>query len=265
MPSQVVLFRRDLRVSDHAALSGAMRAGITLGLIVLDPEILGATQFGMPRYSGHRVRFLLESIVSLRVALVELGVPLKVFVGSTCGALKEVFDEFPIAAIHIHDEPGTEEAAELLAIQRLARSGGVQVRTYKGDTLLSEADLPYPVTRLPEMFTTFRKDVERRWDIKPLIPIPSAQELPNIANLGDIPALESFGFTEPSVQRFKGGLYEARKRLQHYFWDADKLQYYKETRNGMLQDDDSSKLSPWLAVGAISAREIYYEVRKYEK
>ncbi len=265
MPSQVVLFRRDLRVSDHAALSGAMRAGITLGLIVLDPEILGATQFGMPRYSGHRVRFLLESIVSLRVALVELGVSLKVFVGSTCGALKEVFDEFPIAAIHIHDEPGTEEAAELLAIQRLARSGGVQVRTYKGDTLLSEADLPYPVTRLPEMFTTFRKDVERRWDIKPLIPIPSAQELPNIANLGDIPALESFGFTEPSVQRFKGGLYEARKRLQHYFWDADKLQYYKETRNGMLQDDDSSKLSPWLAVGAISAREIYYEVRKYEK
>jgi deoxyribodipyrimidine photo-lyase len=33
----------------------------------------------------------------------------------------------------------------------------------------------------------------------------------------------------------------------------------------MLQEDDSSKLSPWLAVGAISAREIYYEVRKYEK
>ena len=40
----------------------------------------------------------------------------------------------------------------------------------------------------------------------------------------------------------------------------DRLRVYKETRNGMLGADYSSKFSPWLAAGFISPRLIYEEV-----
>ncbi|MGA7935862.1 MAG: DASH family cryptochrome, partial [Kovacikia sp.] len=42
------------------------------------------------------------------------------------------------------------------------------------------------------------------------------------------------------------------------------LKTYKETRNGMLGTDYSSKLSPWLALGCLSPRTIYDQVQQYE-
>ncbi|MGB0980439.1 MAG: FAD-binding domain-containing protein, partial [Croceimicrobium sp.] len=40
---------------------------------------------------------------------------------------------------------------------------------------------------------------------------------------------------------------------------------YKNTRNGLIGDSYSSKFSPWLALGCISAREIYWELNKFEE
>ncbi|WOL13451.1 cryptochrome DASH, chloroplastic/mitochondrial [Canna indica] len=45
----------------------------------------------------------------------------------------------------------------------------------------------------------------------------------------------------------------------------DLLKIYKETRNGMLGADYSTKFSPWLASGSLSPRYIYEEVKRYEK
>ena len=54
-------------------------------------------------------------------------------------------------------------------------------------------------------------------------------------------------------------------RIAEYFWETQKLSVYKKTRNGLIGKDYSSKLSAWLANGSISARTIYWEVKKYEK
>lgn len=53
-------------------------------------------------------------------------------------------------------------------------------------------------------------------------------------------------------------------RLEGYIWERDRPRVYKETRNGMLEPDDSSKLSPWLAVGALSPRQVFDEILRYE-
>jgi deoxyribodipyrimidine photo-lyase len=63
----------------------------------------------------------------------------------------------------------------------------------------------------------------------------------------------------------KGGEEPALGRLRSYFWEKDLLIVYKETRNGLLGMDYSSKFSPWLALGCISPRTIYEEVKKYER
>ena len=53
--------------------------------------------------------------------------------------------------------------------------------------------------------------------------------------------------------------------MDHYFWKTKKLSFYKQTRNGLLGVDYSSKFSAWLANGSISARQIYWEIISYEK
>jgi deoxyribodipyrimidine photo-lyase len=66
------------------------------------------------------------------------------------------------------------------------------------------------------------------------------------------------------VLPFRGGESEALRRIQTYFWENDQLKVYKETRNGLLGADYSSKFSLWLAYGCISPRQIYEEVKRYE-
>ena len=40
---------------------------------------------------------------------------------------------------------------------------------------------------------------------------------------------------------------------------------YKKLRNGFLGPNFSSKLSPWMANGSLSSREIYWQVKKWEE
>jgi deoxyribodipyrimidine photo-lyase len=65
--------------------------------------------------------------------------------------------------------------------------------------------------------------------------------------------------------QFKGGESEGVKRMQEYFWDQDALRTYKETRNGLVGANYSSKFSAWIALGCLSPRKIYWEIKKYEK
>jgi deoxyribodipyrimidine photo-lyase len=63
---------------------------------------------------------------------------------------------------------------------------------------------------------------------------------------------------------FKGGEGAALHRLNYYLWETGLLSNYKNTRNGLLGADYSSKLSAWLSLGCISPRKVYAEVKRYE-
>ena len=63
---------------------------------------------------------------------------------------------------------------------------------------------------------------------------------------------------------FKGGETNALQRLQNYFFETKKLGVYKKTRNGLIGADFSSKFSPWLANGSLSAKTIYWEIKRFE-
>jgi len=76
--------------------------------------------------------------------------------------------------------------------------------------------------------------------------------------------LNSIPTDSRAVLPFKGGETEAILRLKHYFFETKSISNYKETRNGMIGADYSSKFSAWLALGSLSPREIYFELKKYE-
>jgi deoxyribodipyrimidine photo-lyase len=123
---------------------------------------------------------------------------------------------------------------------------------------------------LPELFTAFRKQVEADTNVEPPIPAPNQlQPLPEDLDRGELPQLSDWGLTPivPSnkgVLQFQGGETAGLERLNDYFWQQDCLKVYKETRNGMLGANYSSKFSPWLALGCLSPRYIYEQVQAYE-
>ena len=138
-----------------------------------------------------------------------------------------------------------------------------------GKGIWGEADLPFALESLPAVFSSFRRKVEKKMQIRSLFSSPksiscswnSKTELPTLTSLG----FEEYPKDERAVLDFRGGAREAKKWMHLWIWERDCLKEYKETRNGMVGADYSSKLSPWLSTGCISAVEVYWEIKKYEE
>ena len=134
-------------------------------------------------------------------------------------------------------------------------------------------DLPFSSRgQIPDTFTQFRKEVEKRSRVRPLIETPaSLNSLTPGVETGEMPELCSLVETkdyqedERSAFPFTGGENSGLERLQYFLWSSDCVAKYKETRNGLLGKDYSTKFSPWLAAGCLSPRQIFWEIKKYEE
>lgn len=61
---------------------------------------------------------------------------------------------------------------------------------------------------------------------------------------------------------FVGGEEQGRKRLTEYL--SKHLNSYAQSRHALDGSNFSSKLSPWLANGSLSIREVYFAVLDFE-
>ena len=270
MKTILVWYRNDLRVNDHEPLVEALRDGAQVLLVYcVDPRQFGNMAFGFKKTGSFRTRFLLESLADLRTQLRNLGSDLIVRLGEPETVLPQLAREVNASAVYFHQEVGTEERAVEYKLASALKQDDVKRVSYWGHTLHHIEDVPFGIGRLPEVFTQFRVSVEKNArPVRPPLPAPTHIPSPKIAS-GELPTLAELGLED--VQRaglrtfdFAGGTTQAHTRLKHYIWDADRLHVYKDTRNGMLNADDASKLSAWLALGCISPREVYAQVQAYE-
>jgi deoxyribodipyrimidine photo-lyase len=279
-----VWFRNDLRISDHEPLlkasAAADRSGGTVRLIyVFDPRFYERTSFGFPRMGPHRQRFLRQSLADLERAAGQLGGKLEWHDGHA----EEVFQELVeqtlrngnhVAGVYFHRDFASEEKSiERKVIKRL-RKLEVSASVSEPQTLYSLEDLPFTVAELPEVFSKFRRGVEKKCQIPKSLGRPqsipatsrpigndSGRPIEQCERLHALPEPE---FDQRGVLEFEGGETAGLRRLNDYFWGGDCLREYKQTRNGMLGANYSSKFSPWLALGCLSARQIRAEVIRYE-
>jgi len=271
----LVWFRNDLRIHDcetlYRAFQQAQQTGANIfPIYCFDPRHFGKTSFGFPKTGAFRAQFLIESVANLRANLRSLNSDLIIRIGKPEDVLPEFIQQWGISAIYYHTEITSEETNVETKLSKLLQAENIAVKSFWGSTLLHPEDLPFEIANLPELFTNFRKQVELDFTVRQIFPTPnSLNPLPDNLDVGDIPNLAHLGLPEPqpcdrAVLKFCGGESAALKRLEHYFWQSDRLQVYKQTRNGMLNADDSSKFSPWLALGCLSPRYIYAQVKQYE-
>jgi deoxyribodipyrimidine photo-lyase len=232
----VVLFTRDLRVHDQPALAEAVaRAESVVPLFVLDERIAAGP---------NRMRFLLDSLADLRRSLSALGGTLVVRRGDPVAETMRVVGETGAEAVFTSADVSAyaQERERRLAAER------VEVRTFPGVTVVPPGEL------LPAGGDHFRVFTPywRRWgeaELRPVRRAPRRLSVPGGIAAGRLPALRG----EPSPSLPAGGEKAGRQRLAG--WLRRGLGSYGELHDD-LAADGTSRLSPYLHFGCLSAREV---------
>ncbi len=269
----IVWFRQDLRLHDNEAMSTALRmAEEIIPVYVFDERVFtGKTRFGFPKTGKFRAKFIIESVADLRQNLQKLGSDLLVRVGKPEIIISDIARDMKVSWVLCNRERTQEEVFVQDALEQKLWASSVELLYTRGKMLYHTQDLPVPVHHMPDSFTQFRKENEHITQVREPLPAPTAAPLlPPGMDTGDIPALPDFGhdnFESDSraVLPFAGGETEALRRLHYYFWEKDLVASYKDTRNGLLGGDYSSKFSPWLAQGCLSPKLVYHELKRYER
>jgi deoxyribodipyrimidine photo-lyase len=248
MTAVVYWFRNDLRVSDNPAFAEACQlSSQVLTVYVHDPKHSAQTQWGFERMGAHRKAFLAARLQELALQLKALGCELSELHGSPKDAL------LAFAKLHdLHTDNLTIICEEIAAPEEQddiasLKSCGLRIETVWQSSLLEPADLPFDMQQLPAVFTAFKNKVEKQ-NLKPRMKSRLKPRLP-----------DSISVTWPESA--------AEKHLKDYF-AGDFALTYKLTRNQPMNwspaQHFSTKFSPWLACGALSAPMIYAELKRFE-
>lgn len=269
--TNLVWFKNDLRVQDNTSLLKASQGEKVKGVYCFDPLYFEKGDFGFKKTERFRAKFLIESVRELRENLKKFNIPLFVYVGKSAEHIPKLAKEHQVHKIYLQKEWTRDEVFISDSVKREVGEA-VQFEETYDQFLFHPEDIPYrEFENIPKVFTEFRKKCEKYCKVRPEVSFEKIFPITNyVENHTKLPSLTDLGLSEPTTDSrsafpFQGGETQALRRIAHYFWETKKLAYYKKTRNGLVGTDYSSKLSAWLANGSISARSIYWQVKKFEK
>lgn len=274
-------FRNDLRLHDNPGLQKAIalsqqRNTWLLPVYVHDTSLRLITTWGFVRTSDHRFAWKLMAVQDVAQQLLELGSQLLQLTGEPGEVLTELSKVLTVRTVICEEIAAPFELAQVQTL----RNQGVEVLTVWQSTLMSPDQLPFAPQDVPDVFTHFRRAVEHE-KYAATLPVATVKQLPSLPNHKDLESqLEkikpadisyqthkilndprsSFPWSEPE---FHGGERSALTHLAQYC-NRELPHTYKTTRNGLIGINYSTKWSPWLATGALSARQAWQAIRQFE-
>ena len=289
--SRIILWlRNDLRLHDNYALNWAMQYNKTakkeiLPVFCFDPRIYSKasnqTKWKSQKIGVIRARFQLETIEYLRTSLKKIGSNLILSDQKPEDFLPKLLDKDSHNVIVYQQEICHEELqVEAKVVKSIRKNISTEIESVWGNTLHHIDDLDYnPKEYLPHIYGKFREK-NATVLVRPLLSTPTS--LPWVAKSNKtiddsvkyMPTLEDFGFTKAEVAKkwdsracykFKGGEEAGLERVNEYIFVKKQVGHYAQTRNNLIGSAYSSKLSPWLANGSISPRQVYHATRDFEK
>lgn len=238
-------FKRDLRLFDHPALTRAAALGAVLPLYIVEPEYwagsdASARQWGMTA----------EALTDLRDQLGQIGAPLVVRVGGAVEVLDRLCKRHGITRIISHQETGNAWTyARDRTVAAWARGSGIvwEELAQSGVRRINGGQLGGPS----------RADFMRA----PLLDVP---HLTTVAGLegGHIPSAKALRLADdPCPNRQFGGRAQALD-LMDSFVQTRGFHYTRGLSSPLSGERACSRLSPHLAVGAVSVREVVQKLSR---
>ena len=265
----LIWFRNNLRTKDNASLEKAVEnCNKIIAVYCFDPKLFTIDEFGFQKTAKYRAQFLIETITDLKKNLANFNITLLTYFESSENRIHKICDAYSVNTIYTQKEWTNEEITTNNLIKSTLTEKMNFVEDY--DQFLYHPDsISKDFFNIPNIFTVFRKKVEKTVKIEKEFSVPKLLKENLIENETKIPTLEKLGFVdfEPNIKSafpFSGGENAALDRLNNYFFETKKVAFYKKTRNGLVGTDYSTKFSPWLANGSLSAKTIYWKIKEYE-
>lgn len=270
MKKSIVWFKTDLRLHDNQALVEAIaHSDEIIPVYCLEDALFQPSAYGFQKISAFRLKFLLESVKDLDQGLRALGSGLLFLKGNPVVEIAKLAAERSVQKVYAKKEVTFEEKEVEAELEKALWKTKCTLETFSTSTLYHAEDLPFSIKDIPDVFTNFRKKVEKEAQVRPMFEKPTVIHSPTIPVLM-LPRIETLGLNEEvaderGVLHFSGGETAGLQRLHYYFSESKLVSTYKDKRNGMIGSAYSSKFSAWLALGCLSPREIYAELKKYEQ
>jgi deoxyribodipyrimidine photo-lyase len=246
--TSLLWFTRDLRVHDQPALGAALASGgPVVPVFCLDERLLRGRHA-----SGARTQFMLECLANLRE---RLGGTLLIRRGDPARELAALARETGAGAVHASADSGPFARRRLAEVSealggRLVLHPGLHV-VDRLEEIRTQAGRPYTV------FTPFYRNWLGTPRREPLGPPASVPVVPPGLDPGRIPALDELELRQEVATPPPGGESAGRQRLQRFLDQA--VRGYAEAGQA-LGRDATSRLSPYLHFGCVSAREIEHRL-----
>ncbi|OYD54375.1 deoxyribodipyrimidine photolyase [Thauera propionica] len=243
----VVWFKRDFRVVDHAALAAAARRGPVLCLCVVEPSL-----WAQPDAATQHYHFMLEGARELHAELRRLGGRLHLVVGDMPAVLDRLHALAPFSTLYSHEETGNGASyARDRAVARWCREHGVRWHEFPQFGVVRR------LTDRDRWQPAWEAHVGAPQVLQPapvFVPLPwPAERAPAAASLG-LPAVE------PALRQ-RGGR-EAALACLHDFLDVRSGHYRGGISSPLSAPTACSRLSPYLAWGQLSLREVVHATRE---
>ncbi|MGB2925478.1 MAG: deoxyribodipyrimidine photo-lyase, partial [Limnothrix sp.] len=194
-PKVLLWYRRDLRLHDHQPLQTALQQQSQIfPVYCFDPREFGQTPWNFPKTGDFRSQFLRESVQDLRQSWQKLGSNLIVRQGKPEEIIPQLCQQWQLNAVYWHQEVTSEETGVESRLKKALEQRNIAIKAFWGTTLHDPAELPFSIPQVPEVFTQFRKTVEKYAKIAQPLPTPSGlPALPDEVEIGAIPTLEGLG------------------------------------------------------------------------
>ena len=263
----VVLLTNDLRLHDNATLMEAIKENDeVIPLFCWDEKYMDSLQFGFSRMGKIRKAFLKKVLEDLHQQFKSIGGCLLLNQGSQLEVFEALVSQYSIHKVYTKKQVGIEEKRENDRLKNFLLSKGIDFEVYSTSTVYHPSDLPFSMSSIPEVFTKFRKTVEKEAVVRQPILAPSSIACPTISkDLQEIDAvIQNLQLDSRHALPELGGETAALKYLNTYLFEKQHILHYKDTRNELIGIDFSSKLSQWLSLGCISPKLIYHEIKRFE-
>ncbi|MGB0712629.1 MAG: deoxyribodipyrimidine photo-lyase, partial [Gammaproteobacteria bacterium] len=251
---QLVWFKRDLRIHDHAPLSRAARDGPCLGVYIYEDAVLDS-----PEFSPAHLDFINASLDALEKSLAQLGGTLIRARGTVVDVFSRIHDSVGIAGLWSHEETGNDITYRRdRAVAAWARKNRIEWEELPNHGVFR---------RLAD-----RDGWSRRWARRmgePITPAPERLSPPGPSQLALIrsalaaPAAltpSDLAWTRDQTPWQLGGEGEAREVLRDFLFNRGRA-YSGGMSSPVTAFDACSRLSPHLAWGTVSMRTIVQATR----
>ncbi|MEM9185310.1 MAG: FAD-binding domain-containing protein [Planctomycetota bacterium] len=241
-PTQLVWFKRDLRVADHRPLVEAARRGPCLCVYIYEPDVVGAED-----YDACHLEFVNQSLAELRANLRELGGELILRVGRLPDAFAELHRRRPFQAIWAHEETGNAVTfARDKRVATWAEQNGVGFyETYQHGV----------VRRLRD-----RDGWSRTWESRmsePVLRRPERVAAVDGVEPGRLYGAESLGLPSSTKHAAQHGGEALGREALDSFLNCRGSNYRSDMSSPVTGEDGCSRLSTYLAYGCLSLKHVY--------